>query len=190
MKTAELPRSLLPPVSYDLTGTALSVQTDADAAALDEALASVAQLEQMLFPDNPGGLLAEWEHTYGLPDSCISRDASTSWRVAILLARYIGVGGLSRRYFIQMAASMGFVIDITELDGATCVDPCDSMIGGDDWRFVWEVRSSDAVPIWYAGCQDTCTDPLTDFGDRALECLLYKLAPSGTLPVFAYGEIP
>lgn len=189
MNTAELLRYLLPPVSYDQQATFIGVQTDADAAALDDAADYATQLALMLHPDNPGALLPEWENTYGLPDSCISRDASTAWRVAMLLARYVGVGGLSIPYFIQMAASMGFTIQINELDGATCVDPCDSMVGGDDWRFVWEVHLSESVPIWYAGCQDTCADPLSDFGDRALECLINKLAPSGTLPVFTYGVI-
>ncbi|HVG51533.1 MAG TPA: putative phage tail protein [Xanthobacteraceae bacterium] len=59
-------------------------------------------------------LLPDWERNWGLPDPCYEAPQSYAERIAGLLARMTMQGGQSREFFINVAATIGYTITITE----------------------------------------------------------------------------
>lgn len=104
---------LLPPSSYSLTGARLSAELSAEGAALTSSQSYASRVAAGVLPD--GGtteLLPDWERVYGITPAS---SATISSRVAAIQARMRAVGGLSRAYFIEIAAALGYTITISEL---------------------------------------------------------------------------
>ena len=73
----------------------------------------------------PSGItwsLPDWEHEYGLPDDCLSGQGGTAQRVTAVRARFAARGGQSPAYFVCLAASLGYVIEIEEPTQFLCDD--------------------------------------------------------------------
>ena len=123
-------------------------------------------------PRTTAELLDEWEATVGLPDDCITdRTLSTSERRAAVVARLVALGGASRQYFVDVAASFGYTVTITEPS-----------------LHQWQVNSEeDNVITYFRIGESTMGDSLGEFGNEQLECLLTRIKPSHTELLFAYG---
>jgi uncharacterized protein YmfQ (DUF2313 family) len=63
--------------------------------------------------DQPG-LLPDWERNWGLPDPCYDAPLTIAERQFALLQRMTIIGAQSREFFIELAASIGYSITITE----------------------------------------------------------------------------
>jgi uncharacterized protein YmfQ (DUF2313 family) len=188
MNTKDLLKSLYPPVSYDVNAPFLDACITAKAAVLDDVFNAAAGLLREAFPDSSTVGLSDWERVYGLPDRCLSGSASDSARRAFLLAKINDKGGIRNEDYIALIYTLlGTTVTVTEFDAMPCTDPADSMLLGEDWRYVWQVNTPQAASVWHMTCMDTCTDPLDFYDDRALECLLKTHAPAGTLPIVQYG---
>jgi uncharacterized protein YmfQ (DUF2313 family) len=53
-------------------------------------------------------LLADWERASGLPDGCVTAEQTIAERRAALVAKWGPAGNLSRQYFIDFAARLGY----------------------------------------------------------------------------------
>jgi uncharacterized protein YmfQ (DUF2313 family) len=59
-------------------------------------------------------LLPDWERNWGLPDPCYTEPQSIAERQFALVQRMTIIGAQSREFFIEVAASIGYTISITE----------------------------------------------------------------------------
>jgi uncharacterized protein YmfQ (DUF2313 family) len=75
-------------------------------------------------------LLPDWERAWGLPDLCLAEPLTIADRQNALVSRMTMLGGQSRAFFIKLAASIGYVIRITEYAPFMCgVSECGDTTG-------------------------------------------------------------
>jgi uncharacterized protein YmfQ (DUF2313 family) len=134
-------------------------------------------------------LLAAWEATYGLPDPCVPDEQTLQARRAALVSRIGQRGGQSRQYFIDVAAALGFAITIEEfrpldVDHFEADDP----VLDEPWAHAWRVRAEETTVVEFRAELSAADEPLLDFGNAALECVLGRLRPAHTVLQFAYGS--
>lgn len=189
MKHANLLKQLLPPVSIDPNGTRIAAELEADGRALDRVQADAHALAAELDPESTAALLPDWERVFGLPDPCMEGEAQMQeQRRAALVAKVVAQGGQDGPYFVRLAEALGYPgASITEFRPATCADPCDAMVAGEEWRIVWRINLTQDTAVWVANCESPCTSPLASWGNRQLECLLRRYKPSDSTILFSYG---
>ena len=141
------------------------------------------------FPSTATVMLPEWETSLGLPDDCaISEINSIGDRQAAVVSKLTSTGGLSPRYFVQMAATLGYTITITLFRPALCgLSVCGDPLNGDDWPFVWRVNAPQTTIKYAQAGVSYCGDPLRSWGNKQLECQLNRLAPSHLILLFNYA---
>ncbi|WP_387440546.1 putative phage tail protein, partial [Photorhabdus sp. RM105S] len=67
------------------------------------------------FPATATIMLPEWEKSLGLPDDCgIGEIDTIPLRQKTVVSRLLRDGGQSKEFFINLAATMGYTITITE----------------------------------------------------------------------------
>src|SRR5512139_2621839 len=184
---ADLLKTLLPLVSYDPAGPAISAQLGTEGAALDDALATGLRVLAAITPDGDTGLLPDWERVYGLPDACVADvESSVTSRVSAVIDKIHRGGGLSRRFFIDLSAALGYAISITEFMPHTVVSPVSYPLYDTDSQFYWQVTLPAASPPRQITVLDDVATPLVIYQTGLLECLLQKLKPAHTELLFAY----
>lgn len=143
-------RLLLPPEAYNGTAPVLSKLLTADANALEAAQLSGELLYDRIWPES-GAALDEWERVLGLPDHCVADESLTvGQRINAVMAKLQGLGGQSRAFFIQLAASLGYSITITEYRPARAgIAVAGDAINGDGWTSAWMVNA-EAVNVFVA----------------------------------------
>ena len=82
-----------------------------EGALLDEAIAHAESVINEFFPSTADLTLARWEKEYALYPAI---NASKEDRRAALKARILERGGLSRPYFVSLAAALGYTIEISQ----------------------------------------------------------------------------
>ena len=155
-------------------------------AALD---ARAGELIPDAFPCTTTELLPEWEATLGLPDPCVQPPLSTlQQRQAAVCAKFVARGGQSREYFIGIAASLGYEIEIETFtpfyaSHGTANEP----LNGPEWAFAWQVTVHSALQVTYfRASASSANDPLTVFGDETLRCIFEALKPAHTTIIWIY----
>lgn len=115
----------------------------------------------------------DFETMYGLPDSCMLPGADLQTRRMMLIAKMRRRGRLTKQFYIDLAALLGFTIDIEE-------DPLYHWI-------VWVFNGQAPIP---AQCGPaTCGQPLqTVQHSGVLECMFNKLKPAHTTVAFDYRD--
>lgn len=187
MSHVDLLKTLLPSASYDPAGPAISAQLGADGAALDDALATGLRVLAAITPDGDIQLLPDWERVYGLPDACMDDiDTSVSSRVAAVIDKIRRGGGLSRQFFIDLGAALGYAITITEFLPHSVSTPVTYPLYDTDIQYYWKVSLASATPPRPITVRDSVTTPLVVYQTGLLECLLQKLKPAHTELQFAY----
>lgn len=154
-------------------------------------------------------MLPDWERNWGLPEKCIASPQTIAARQLALVHKMTLIGGQSREYFIELAASIGYTITITEYSpfmvgvsnvGDTRSLPVDPnplvgeyrwYIGGPEMRFYWTVHVSGASLQWFRVTSgETGVDPHLRIGLATdLECILNKYKPAQTMIVFDYSNL-
>lgn len=188
MNHADLLKLLLPPVSYDPNGPNLAAELVAEGNALDLVMAIAIQLLEEMFPNTTSALLPEWERSFGLPDACGGAVPTTlAGRRAALMAKVANRGGLSKPYFIKLAAQLGFAITITEFRPFVVEQ---SKVGdalfNDTARSTWMVHAPAVTVSEFAVDHATVEEPLRRWGNELLECTFRRLKPPHTTVLFAY----
>jgi uncharacterized protein YmfQ (DUF2313 family) len=136
-------------------------------------------------------LLSEWENVLGLPDPCTAMATSIGARQAACWRKLAYQAGQTPAFYIALAASVGFAIEIHEFDPD--VDDFDgsltALIAGGEYRYVWRVHVLNAGDFTYFLAGDPVGGLLRD-GDAAvdLECILTHAKPAHTLVIFSYPE--
>ena len=135
-------------------------------------------------------LLADWERVCGLPDSCSASLATTlQERRGAVVAKLTALGGASRAYFIALAASMGYTIEIDEFRPfITGLNRCGDILGGGhSVRYQWRVRVPNSRYTPFRTGSSQCGDLLGKIARAEdLECKLNRLKPAHTHLIFDY----
>ncbi len=167
-------------------GSVSDLDMATEAKAFDRAQASAERVLVNMFADTCYELLPDWERVYGMtPDP----EASTGVRVASLIAKIRAKGGLSRPYFINLADSVGYEIEIEEPAGFMAGWSCaGEELLDEDFVFVWYVNVlNDDIPAYYFySGSNGAGDRLCDFGQDDLETVFDELKPAETLVFFTY----
>lgn len=163
---------LLPPVTYDPSGEQLSAELTAEAQLLAVADSVIADLVSAIDPETATGTLTDWERVYALT---VDDSDTLQQRRARVMAALAETGGLSRQYFINLAAAMGYEITIDEPD-----DPM--------WRWIINVNGTPERTYYFRAGESSVGDRLEESGDPDLETLFKKLKPAHTECVFKYSE--
>lgn len=144
-------------------------------------------------PSGAVELLEDWEAEFGLPDNCSPLADTFAERVATLVEKATRVGGQSRRFYIELAAMLGYEIEITECRPFMCgISHCgtDPLTEGHEVRFVWYVTVKNSK-LLYLRCGDGTLDQhLLDFRQADdLSCIFQKLNASHTLLHIGYEGV-
>lgn len=165
----------------------LSGLIDAEANALNATQDSSDRLYDRIWPES-GAALDEFERVLGLPDSCVVHESLTvRQRIAAVMAKLGGVVGQSKSFYIQLAASLGYEITITEFRPARAgIARAGDAVIGDAWASAWMVHA-DAVSVFRARAGSTAAgEALSVWGNKSLECRLQTMRPAHTTLLFSY----
>lgn len=168
------------------TGATLTKLLQAMADELARVDSRAAQLIDETDPRTTTELLADWERAAGLPDTCVTAAQTTAQRRAALHARLTTLGGQSAAYFVALAASLGYTVTITEFRLHTVEDDVERPLYGHPWQFAWQVNAPQNT-VDTLSVTDTVADPLAWWGNELLECVIRRLKPAHTHPLFAYS---
>ena len=99
-------------------------------------------------------LLPEWEGAFGLPDMCVAEPQTIEERRDALITRITTLGGQSRVFFQDVAAALGYSIEIYEYAPYTC-----------GISYCGETRPNGGFTFTYAHCGDmqSGVDPICSF---------------------------
>lgn len=188
MNTVDLFRQLLPPVSYDTRGENLSAELQAEANVMDDVRASEDRVLASITPFHSTFTLSDFERIY---DIVPHPRATIQERRQDILARMAATGGLSIPYFINLAASLGYTITITEPRPFRAgVNRCGDMVWSASLRWVWIVNviGSKTRRYYFRAGVSTAGEPLLSFGELTLETLFHELKPAFTECYFTYQD--
>lgn len=133
-------------------------------------------------------LLLDWERIAGLPDGCVvdsGVELSTAQRQAALVGRVTMVGDQSAAYFQQLAASLGYVVQVTDFSPFDVTDLVSEPIYGVAWAHAWQVRGSLNQPVDFTAVS-TVADALSAWSNVVLECVLRRFKPAHSVLIFSY----
>lgn len=131
-------------------------------------------------------LLPDWERNYGLPENCSLEAQNLEQRIEALVAKVNFEGSLSIPFFIDLAASIGFEITITEFDVYTFESNVEAPFYGVEWRYAWQVNAP-AVTVTYRTTESDVETPFASWGNELLECTFQRTKPGHTRVFFTYG---
>lgn len=142
---------------------------------------------------SPLEMLPDWERVCGLPEICSAALESTlQERRSAVAAKLTAIGGNSKAYFMAMAESMGYTVEIDEFRPfLTGVNRCgDQLGGGHAVRYCWRVRVTGPRYTAFIAGGSRVGDKLGKL-DRAvdLECKFNRLKPAHTRLIFSYEGV-
>lgn len=188
MSHVDLLPLLLPPVSYDPKASKISSSLTANGLALDRAEDSGNRVRDAVTPFGAGDLLQDWERVLALTPP---PEAGYQQRQARVIAKLRETGGLSRAYFIGLAAGLGYTITIEEPQPFRAgINRAGDSLYIEDVMFIWRVNVQGSASRTYrfrAG-QSAAGERLTTFSEPLLETLFEDLKPAHTFVYFAYQE--
>jgi uncharacterized protein YmfQ (DUF2313 family) len=140
------------------------------------------------FPCSTTELLPEWEATLGLPDPCTGPLATLQQRTAAVCGKFAARGGQSREYFIRLAASLGYQIEIETFKpfyasqgyaGYPCYD--------ESWAFAIRiVVEGDDTVVWFRASASAAQEPLADYLSTLVQCVIERMKPANCTIIWAY----
>lgn len=153
-------------------------------------------------PRTASEMLTDWERATGLPDTCSAVSTTIQERRMAVHQKWISRGGQSNHYWHDLAARLGYKIEITEhrpficgaseCGGGIYEYPFSNILIGltDDLtiRFIWRILVKGPRVTWFqCGASECGIDPLAKITVAAdLECQIRKLMPAHTQLIFAY----
>lgn len=138
-------------------------------------------------------MLIDWERVAGLPDACTGAPDNVGERQVALLQKLTGLGGQSPADFIELAARIGFEIDIVEhgplRTGFRVGDPANDEAWAHAWTVVVQPFDGAGRPV-LAMAHFKVGDPVgtrvRGFGSLDLECVIRRASPAHSHVIFAY----
>ena len=146
------------------------------------------QLIEEADPRTTTELITDWERIVGIPDECQQPADTLERRRADVVARLTTLGSLSRQFYIDFAAYLGFTITIEEFRPFRVhySSAGDALTNG-DWVYTWRVHAPIQMIKYFSAGISQAGDPLASWGNDFLECSLNKRKPAETILLFAYG---
>lgn len=137
--------------------------------------------------------LIDWERVAGLPDACTGEPDNVRERQFALLQKLTSIAGQTPADFIELAALIGFEIEIEEhrplRTGFRVGDRCRD----EAWAFAWTVlvqpfdgAGRPVLSIAHFKVGDPVGTRVRGFGSLDLECVIRRAAPAHTTVIFAY----
>jgi uncharacterized protein YmfQ (DUF2313 family) len=140
-----------------------------------------------VFPCSTVGMLPEWEASLGLPDPCTGPLPTVQQRTAAVCGKFSARGGSSREYFIHLAASLGYQIQILTYKPfyagqGHAGDPIYSAA----WAYTWQIIvESQTTIIYFRAGESSAGEPLADW-TSLLECEFANYAPADSTIIWSY----
>lgn len=174
---------LLLPV--ELTGV-LQNDIELEGQHLDASQTRAEDLLKEMFPDETFELLTGWERVTGLTPG---PDEPLKSRRDKVIRKLRELGGLSRQYFIDLAASMGYTITIDELQPFMAgLGEAGEPVYVEGVRFVWRVNVSGQSLYYFRAGESGAGEGLLWWDvQEALENLFNELKPAHTFIIFDYS---
>jgi uncharacterized protein YmfQ (DUF2313 family) len=149
------------------------------------------ELERELVPGTATELLLEWEKALGIPGGCGELPPTLLLRRAAAAAKLAFRGGQNTAFFIALAESLGFQVEVVQYDGTTCNDTCNDFVAGPEWVFAWKVRAPKLTPFFFHVGSSVIGERLSTTNDALLECYIEDAKPAQTFVLFAYDlDVP
>lgn len=153
---------------------------------LDEVQSRAEDLLNEMFPDQSFELLTDWERVCGLIPGA---EDTLQLRRDRVIRKLRERGGLSREYFIALAADLGYTVTIEELQPFTCgINRCGDRLFVEEIRFVWRVAVSGQSVYYFRTGQSSAGERLVWWNAvQELEDLFNDLKPAHTFIIFDYS---
>ena len=142
-------------------------------------------------------LLPDWERIAGLPDACTGAPDNVGERQIALHQKLTRTGAQNRGAYIELAARVGYLIEIEEHRPARMGMRLGERLNGPLWTFVWTVHVrpfdgwlEEVTFLAQARLGDRLGVRLRGFGALDVECLIRRAAPAHTNVLFAYDVEP
>lgn len=179
---------LLPPVSYDPSGAGISAALTADANVFDAVQASADRLVDDVTPLGGLYMLPDWERVLGITAGA----GGAAARLQVVLDKLREQGGLVIKFFIQRAATLGYVIDIDEpqpFRAGTNRAGDTLYVSEIIWTWVVRIRGDGFRKVHFRAGASGAGDRLLDFGDPLIEAIFQDLKPAWTFVSFEYPDL-
>lgn len=141
-------------------------------------------------PNTTSELIPEWEKELGLPEKNMPIADTQLERISRIVAKYLATGGLSKQFYIDLIAGLGFTIEINEFApfeaDVSLVD--DGLFNDDDWRFTWEVNIKEPVIFEFLADMGCAEEPIGIYKNDIVSSVIEKLKPSHTQVIFTFDE--
>lgn len=138
-------------------------------------------------PRTSNELLTDWERMLGLPDECTGEAATVQARRNEAYAKLTGIGSTSRQFYIDLAASLGFEVTITEFRPFRAgLSRAGDRITNGDWIYAWQVNAPATEYLRFRAGLSFAGEPLVYSGNDTLQCAIDKRKPAHTIVLFAF----
>lgn len=111
---------------------------------------------------------------------------SSQERHAALVMKVTMRGGQTPAFFIWLAASIGYVITITEFSPVTTEFDTEQPTRDEQWRYVWQVNAA-LTNLRESTSEDDTEMATAVWGNDLLESTINRYKPAHTLVVFSYS---
>lgn len=180
---------LLPPVSYDPAGMAISAELWGEGRALDRAQQQARIAAQAVTPLDVVDLLPDWERVLGLTPAA---HATYQQRQGAVLAKLRETGGMSIPYFVDLAGLLGYAITVDEYQPFCCdysILDVDRIYEGDViWCWRVHIRGGTTDSHYFRAGESACGEALLSFSDPVIEAVIQDLKPAHTFVIFDYED--
>ncbi len=182
---------LYPPISYNINGEHFLAQCEVDGNAFNLLQQKANDMLNVVEPITSNSMLADWERLCG-----IKTDFGKSYqeRVKRVTAQLNAIGGLSIPYFMKIAESIGYKIEIKEFSPLANDLPTTGDLAQfrnearDNLIFMWRVSvlNGDDNIVYFRAGSSFAGNHLVEFGDPIIEEFFRDLKPAHTYCYFAY----
>jgi uncharacterized protein YmfQ (DUF2313 family) len=101
-------------------------------------------------------------------------------------AKFAARGGQSKTYYIEVAHALGFEIEIEEYATFVAGSATGGLLSGLDWAYAWRIIVAETMVRAFSAGISNAGEPLREWGNRTLECVMEALKPAHTHLIFTY----
>lgn len=149
-----------------------------------------ARANELIIEANPAealALLTDWARVTDVPDSCFTGTVNAAQLRTMVLDRLLSLTIPTPGYFVDLAASMGFTVTVTEFRQSTVEDGVESYINDEPWAHVWQVNTALNGTISPMSVEDDVESFMESWNNNAaLECAINRAKPAHTTVIFSY----
>lgn len=159
---------------------------ETEGAQLDAAQVSAEDMLKEMFADVTYRLLTDYERVYGLTPG---DDDPLQVRKKALLRKIHKLGGLSRAYFISLAADYGSEITIDEFAPFMCGwSRAGDTLNPSEVIWMWRVTAPETTEYLFRAGESVAGERLGWWQAGILEDIFGELKPAHTVLYFTYGS--